>query len=317
MSAPSGQNAGRNAGRNAGPAAGWTSGRTAPWHQTNWDLRAAGNFVFGGAGTGLIVFAAIGHALGAAYVVPALMGLALVGAGLLCVWAEIGRPFRAMNVYRHARTSWMTREAMVAPFLFGSGLGAVWTGSEPLNWLAAALALVYLTCQAQMIRASKGIPAWRHPRIVALAMLTGLTEGCGFALLVAAATGDRAYLKWLGALLLVLVLARGFAWYAYRSGLQRDGAPAKALAALSRIELPFTMLGNWAPVVLLFVALASSSANMLFWLGVVSALAALGSGWLFKVVLITRAAYNQGYALPRLPVRGAGTPGPAVKPGWN
>ena len=293
------------------------SGRTAPWHQTNWDLRAAGNFVFGGAGTGLIVFSAIGHAFGAAYVIPGLGGLALVGLGLLCVWAEIGRPFRALNVYRHAQTSWMTREAIVAPFLFGSGLAAIWTGSQALGMIAAVLALAYLTCQAQMIRASKGIPAWRNSRIVPLAMLTGLSEGASIALLVAAATADRGYLKWLEAFLLALILARGVAWYAYRSGMQREGAPAKALAALTRIELPFAMLGNWAPLVLLFVALASASPALVFWLGVISALCALGSGWLFKVVLITRAAYNQGFALPRLPVSGAGTVGPAAKPGCH
>jgi len=294
-----------------------TAGRTAPWHQSNWDLRAAGNFVFGGAGTGLLVFAGIGHAFGAAYVLPALIGLALVGAGLLCVWAEIGRPLRAMNVYRHAKTSWMTREAIVAPFLFASGLGAAWTGSQALIWAAAALSLAYLTCQAQMIKASRGVPAWRNPRIVPLAMLTGLCEGASLAILVAAATADHAYLKWLDAFLLALVLARGLAWYAYRSGLQHEGAPTKALIALSRIELPFAMIGNWAPLVLLFIALASSSARVVLWLGVMSALAAIGSGWLFKVVLITRAAYNQGFALPRLPVRGAGSAGPAAKPGWH
>lgn len=295
---------------------GRTAGRTAPWHQSNWDLRAAGNFVFGGAGSGLLIFAAIGHAFGAAYVLPALIGLAGVGAGLLCVWAEIGRPLRALNVYRHPQTSWMTREAIVAPFLFASGLASVWTGSEALVWAAAALALVYLTCQAQMIKASRGIPTWRSPRIVPLVMLTGLSEGASLAILVAAATADHAYLKWLEAFLLALVLARGLAWYAYRSGLQHEGAPRKALVALSRIELPFAMMGNWVPLVLLFIALASSSTRVVFWLGAISALAAIGSGWLFKLVLITRAAYNQGFALPRLPVRGSGSAGPAARPGW-
>ncbi|OGA10057.1 MAG: hypothetical protein A3H33_04430 [Betaproteobacteria bacterium RIFCSPLOWO2_02_FULL_65_20] len=294
-----------------------TAGRTAPWHQSNWDLRAAGNFVFGGAGTGLLIFAAIGHALGAAYVLPALIGLACVGAGLICVWAEIGRPLRALNVYLHPQTSWMTREALVAPFLFAGALAAVWTGSQSLIWAVAVLALVYLNCQAQMIRASRGIPAWRSPRTVPLIMLTGLCEGASLAILVAAATADHAYLKWLDAFLLALVLARGLAWYAYRSGLQHEGAPTKALAALSAIELPFMVLGNWLTLVLLVIALASSSARVVFWLGVISALAALGSGWLFKAVLITRAAYNQGFALPRLPVRGSGSGGSAAKPGWR
>ena len=294
-----------------------TSGRTAPWHQGNWDLRAAGNFVFGGAGTGMLVFAAIGHAFGGAYVVTILAGLAFVGAGLLCVWAEIGRPLRALNVYLHPQTSWMTREAMVAPFLFAGGLVAAWTGAGILIWVTAALALVYLNCQAQMIRASRGIPAWRSPRIVPLVMLSGLCEGASLAILVAAVSVDHAYLKWLDAILLALVLLRGLAWYAYRSRLQHDGAPTKTLAALSGIELPFAILGNWAPLVLLFIALASSSTMVIFWLGVFSAIAALGSGWLFKVVLITRAAYNQGFALPRIPVRGTGSGGPATKPGWR
>ena len=294
-----------------------TAGRTAPWHQSNWDLRAAGNFVFGGAGTGLLIFAAIGHALGAAYVLPALIGLACVGAGLICVWAEIGRPLRALNVYLHPQTSWMTREALVAPFLFAGALAAVWTGSQSLIWAVAVLALVYLNCQAQMIRASRGIPAWRSPRTVPLIMLTGLCEGASLAILVAAATADHAYLKWLDAFLLALVLARGLTWYAYRSGLQHEGAPTKALAALSAIELPFMVLGNWLTLVLLVIALASSSARVVFWLGAISALAAFGSGWLFKVVLITRAAYNQGFALPRLPVRGSGSGGSAAKPGWR
>jgi phenylacetyl-CoA:acceptor oxidoreductase subunit 2 len=293
------------------------SGRTAPWHQTNWDLRAAGNFVFGGSGTGLIAFAGVGHAFGAAYLIPGLVGLALVGLGLLCVWAEIGRPLRAFNVYKHPQTSWMTREAMVAPFLFGSGAAAVWTGSQALAIVAAVLALTYLTCQAQMIRASKGIPSWRNPWVVPLVMLSGLCEGAGIALLVAVATGDHGYMTWLEVFLLVLALSRGLAWYAYRSDLQRQGAPAKTLVALSRIELSFAVLGNWGPLVMLFIALASSSTLAILWLGVISAVCTVASGWLFKVVLITRAAHNQGFALPRIPVRGAGTPGPATKPGWR
>jgi len=46
-------------------------------------------------------------------------------------------------------------------------------------------------------------------------------------------------------------------------------------------------------------------------------LAAFASGWAIKFILITRAAYNQGFALPHTPVRGTGQPGPGVKPGWT
>jgi phenylacetyl-CoA:acceptor oxidoreductase 26-kDa subunit len=38
--------------------------------------------------------------------------------------------------------------------------------------------------------------------------------------------------------------------------------------------------------------------------------------WMLKFILITRAAYNQGFALAHTPVRGSGFPGGVVKPGW-
>jgi phenylacetyl-CoA:acceptor oxidoreductase subunit 2 len=33
-------------------------------------------------------------------------------------------------------------------------------------------------------------------------------------------------------------------------------------------------------------------------------IAALAAGWRFKFVLMVRASFNQGFALPRIPVRG-------------
>jgi len=40
-------------------------------------------------------------------------------------------------------------------------------------------------------------------------------------------------------------------------------------------------------------------------------------GWMLKYTLVRRAAFTQGLALDRLPVRGAGPSGPAAKPGWK
>ena len=41
------------------------------------------------------------------------------------------------------------------------------------------------------------------------------------------------------------------------------------------------------------------------------------AGGAFKFVLVTRAGYNQGFALAHTPVRGSGSAGPAIKPGWS
>ena len=45
------------------------------------------------------------------------------------------------------------------------------------RWLAAALALAFIYCQARMLQAAKGIPAWREPLLVPLMVVTGLAEG--------------------------------------------------------------------------------------------------------------------------------------------
>jgi hypothetical protein len=72
-----------------------------PYLQTWWDWRAAGNFMFGGTGSGLIFFAPFA-ALLASFVTPVLLaGLAFMALGLGLVWMEIGRRLRAMNVFRH------------------------------------------------------------------------------------------------------------------------------------------------------------------------------------------------------------------------
>lgn len=111
-----------------------------PWPrlQRAWDIRAACNFIGGGTGTGLILLA-LAAALGGADWLPALLlGLLFVGFGLTMVLFEIGRPWRALNVFLHPQTSWMTREGVLALPLFGAGVAAA--AAEWLGWHGAALA---------------------------------------------------------------------------------------------------------------------------------------------------------------------------------
>jgi phenylacetyl-CoA:acceptor oxidoreductase subunit 2 len=71
------------------------------------------------------------------------------------------------------------------------------------------------------------------------------------------------------------------------------------------------------PVVLILVARSFAAPDVAAALQVVAGLSAFATGWCFKFILVRRAAYNQGFALTRTPVRGAGVAGPAVKPGWT
>ena len=117
---------------------------------------------------------------------PGLVALALIACGLTLLMFKIGRPLRFLHVLRQPQRSWMSREAWVAGALFPLALAALWFGN-PMALLAAALVgLLFLFCQGMILEQSKGIPAWRNPRVIALIMATGLAEGCGLLLLLAA-----------------------------------------------------------------------------------------------------------------------------------
>jgi phenylacetyl-CoA:acceptor oxidoreductase subunit 2 len=270
-----------------------------PWHQTNWDFRAALNFIFGGAGAGLLVIVALSGLAGDALRAEILFGMALIGAGLLSVWFEIGRPLRALNVGINPFTSWMTRESFAAGLVFALGLSAAWLGSQALAQAAALAALVFAYCQGRMLRAAKGIPAWRVPALAWLIFTTALTEGAGL-FVVLAALFDTPARGVLGYFSLALV-ARGLAWSIYRSSVAKSVA-RPALEALDRSGKILIQFGTIAPLALLLLGLLAADIARVAVL--LAGVAALATGWQFKFVLITRAAYNQGFALPHLPVRG-------------
>jgi phenylacetyl-CoA:acceptor oxidoreductase subunit 2 len=219
---------------------------------------------------------------------------------------EIGRPLRAMNVFLHAQTSWMTREALVALPLFLCGALGAWTGSGLWIWTAALLALLFLYCQARILHAAKGIPAWRAKGVVPLIVATGLTEGTGLLAFLIACSGLKQP-QWLPLALLVLLAGRGWFWHGYRKELSRGNTPRQTLTTLDSIQVPFMWTGHAAAAALILAALVIPALNGP---GVVAGAGLLcaASGWLLKYTMVVRASFNQGYALPRVPVRGSGVP---------
>src|SRR5664280_1281205 len=96
------------------------------------------------------------------------------------------RPLRFLYVLRQPQRSWMSREAWVAGVLFPLALAALWSGNRIALLAAAAVGLIFLFCQGMILEQAKGIPAWRNRNVIALIMATGLAEGCGLFLLLAA-----------------------------------------------------------------------------------------------------------------------------------
>jgi phenylacetyl-CoA:acceptor oxidoreductase subunit 2 len=287
-----------------------------PWHQTPWDWRAAIQFICGGAGAGLLLFTALAaleneqwlkHAGG--------LALVLLTVGLFSVWIKLGRRWRFLLVFRNPWTSWMSREALFSLPMMGLGLIGVLFFWPPIALIAALFGMGYLYSQAQILKASRAIPAWREPLIVPLIVVTGLAEGAAL-FLIANAALQMSDQRLVLVLVLLLLLARLWIWTRYRQKVTApEAAPADTVAVLDRMNQPLALFGHFLPLILLLLTLFVPSAATIF--GLLAGLAALAAGGYLKFMLIARVAYNQGFAIVRTPARTPGYSDTGTKPGWN
>ncbi len=281
-----------------------------PRLQRSWDSRAALNFIGGGAGSGLLVAAGVALAGGQPYFPAGAVAIVFIGFGLSMVWMEIGRPFRALNVFLHPQTSWMSREALVALPLFAFA-GATLIVDQvvslppqlrlpvaPLGLAAAVLALVFLFCQARMLRASRGIPAWREPSLQIVIIVSGIAEGLG--LLLALGSLIAASPTWIVATTLVALVARAAALEGYRRRVKLT-IPEPAVTVLSRASVWVHLVGHLLPAILLIGSLMVPSSVVS---AAVAGLALFATGAWLKFVVVRRAGFTQGFSIPFVPVRG-------------
>jgi phenylacetyl-CoA:acceptor oxidoreductase subunit 2 len=136
---------------------------------------------------------------------------------------------------------------------------------------------------------------------VPLVIATGLAEGLGAFVALAALAGGPT-----GAAPLLVVLAALTAGIArevlravYRRALEAARAPQPTMAWFARPEVRALQATRIASVLLLAVGLTGAH-----WALALGGLLAVAGGWGFKVVLITRAAYTRGAAIPITPTRG-------------
>jgi DMSO reductase anchor subunit len=122
---------------------------------------------------------------GAALVVGALFAIA----GLFSSIAHLGQPLRAWRAFSQWRSSWLSREGLLAIACLVCALWLGWqlwqassavaaTASMQLaGALLALLALATIACTAMIYASLKPIPAWTHPLVLpvylAFALFTG------------------------------------------------------------------------------------------------------------------------------------------------
>ncbi|MGH8080435.1 MAG: dimethyl sulfoxide reductase anchor subunit family protein [Lysobacter sp.] len=153
-----------------------------------------------GAGYGWMVWIGISalwkYAVGAAIepmyslALPLLFALILVSLGLLSSTLHLGKPMRAWRAFSQWRSSWLSREGVMALATYVPAVGlmlpAVRESSPAMPiLLSVALivcALITVGCTAMIYASLKPIPAWRHPLVVpvyvAFALLSGAIVFC-------------------------------------------------------------------------------------------------------------------------------------------
>ena len=159
--------------------------------------------VFSGIGYGLMTLLGLSATLGWLPREPVMgaVGLgiaaAAVTAGLLSSTWHLGRPERAMRAFSQWRSSWLSREGVLAVATYGPLLllAYVWIFSPDSasfalwSLLTAALALATVYCTAMIYRSLRPIPQWATPWTVANYMLLGLAGGAVWLVAIAQAFG--------------------------------------------------------------------------------------------------------------------------------
>jgi DMSO reductase anchor subunit len=165
------------------------------------------------------------------------VALVLVAGGLLSSTLHLGNPQRAWRALSQWRSSWLSREGVMAILTFvplaGSALAAMWTGRH----LAVAGLVGSLMCAAtvyctSMIYASlRSVQAWNSRLTTACFLLFALAGGLLLATLTATAGGGPS--RWFA---LAAALATAAAWVAKQAWWRR-------LDALAPLSTPETATG--------------------------------------------------------------------------
>ncbi len=287
--------------------------------QKFWDFRAAMNFTMGGMSTGLVIMATIAHFFSGLSTEALLYLNAAAGGGmavgLFFVFMEIGRKERFLRVLLRPQSSWMTRETYAIAVFYPALLADLIWPNPALHLLVALAALIFLYCQARILHAAKGIPAWRADLIPTMLVMSGLFEGVG---LLGVASGlaswrfgaSMMFISFWGAF---LALLNALIWQRYFACSKRNGLPPLARAELERVTPILRLIGHLAPLILFAIATVFSESLL-----AVAGVAAVAGGVMWKYTIIVRASYQQGFAMPKMPQRGSGTrAAPARKDGLN
>jgi sulfite dehydrogenase (quinone) subunit SoeC len=205
-----------------------------------------------GAGYGLLFVLALGSMLGAIPAWPGLglagmaLALGLISAGLLASTLHLGHPERAWRAISQWRSSWLSREGVMAlmtyvpALIFASGwvfLGTTGGIFSPFALLAAAGAALTVWCTGMIYASLKPIRRWHHPLVAPIYLAFALMTGSLLAQpLLAFAGAPHVFAGWLAALAILVAWCLKTIWWRAIDRDQPVSTPESA-TGLGRIGL--------------------------------------------------------------------------------
>ncbi|MGB3386672.1 MAG: DmsC/YnfH family molybdoenzyme membrane anchor subunit [Pseudaminobacter sp.] len=174
------------------------------------------------------------------------LALLLVGAGLVSSTQHLGNPQRAWRALSQWRSSWLSREGVMAivtfvPLLYSAWLAVVESRYSPLAGVTGSvLSLATVYCTAMIYASLKAVQAW-HTRLTPLCYLLFAVAG-GFTLVsffAFAGDGRTVILPLLAVLFLVAAWAAKIRWRAHMRAMVplSTSESATGLGPIGRVRL--------------------------------------------------------------------------------
>lgn len=175
-----------------------------------------------------------------------LMALALIAGGLLSSTLHLGNPQRAWRALSQWRSSWLSREGVMAIVSFVPLCVSAWLAlfegrySVPVGLAGSACCVVTVYCTAMIYASLRAVEAWHTPLTPAAFLCFAGAGGAVLATLFAAAGGGAAGVPaFLALILLVVAWAIKLVWRTRMRRLVSPSSPESAtgLGNIGRVRL--------------------------------------------------------------------------------
>ena len=190
--------------------------------------------VSSGAGLGLLVWlvvlASTGFAgdISAASMLSMLaLGMGLTTAGLISSTLHLANPKNAWRAFSRVRTSWLSREGVLALALYPAAALYAWlliVGSSPVLFVGVGLLLAFLAlgvlfCTGMIYACLKTIPRWHTRLVPACYVLLGLYSGAlaGLPFIAVSSGGVSKQVTVVLALLVLALLVKAVYYFRFRT----------------------------------------------------------------------------------------------------